>query len=177
MVSYPITSPSANQKTRVGWPTNITQAVNDHETRISAVETASVVKTADEIINNNDGLQNDNHLLKSVLPYTNYVCALAIQFEADAAADLKVDFTIPPGATLYVPTYHATISYGVAGANCSVTGIPGSGATTPLPFRAWFTLMTDNTGGTLQFRWAQNTAHASDTTVLKGSSLQVFPVT
>jgi len=175
MVAYPITTPSANQKTRVGWAQNITAAVNDHETRVAAIEATTVVKAADEVVNNNDALQNDNHLLKTVLPYTSYLCRLDIQYSSNMTANLKMDFTIPPGATIYAPSYHATISYGVAGANCAVGGIPGNAGVTPLPFRAWFALVTDANGGTLQLRWAQNTANVSDTTVYQGSSLQVFP--
>lgn len=176
MVAYPITAPAANQKTRVGWAQDITAAVNDHEIRITAVESVTVVKTADETVNNSAVYQNDDHLFKAVLANTTYKCNLDIQFSSTAVANFKIDFTIPAGATIYVPSFHATIAYNVAGPNCAVTGVSGVGAGVPLPFRAWFTLVVGATAGTLQLRWAQNTAQVSNTVVYLGSSLQVFPV-
>lgn len=38
MVAYPITAPLPNNKTRVGWSTDVTDAANDHETRLDVIE-------------------------------------------------------------------------------------------------------------------------------------------
>lgn len=37
-VTYPIAGPAANQRTRVGWPTNMTEAVNAHQTALASLQ-------------------------------------------------------------------------------------------------------------------------------------------
>lgn len=134
----------------------------------------TVVKTADETINNSAALQNDNELLIDVAANAYYEGEIYIFFTAAVAAGFKADFTAPAGATMRVSSFLVTtggsVTFAATNALGSVSGIVSAGAAAP--YQNKFMLTTTN-AGTLQFRWAQNTANVSDCTVHHGSWLKL----
>lgn len=132
-------------------------------------------KQADETVNNTAVLQNDDDLAIAVVP-GYYIGELWLGFTANAAAGLKVDFTAPAGSTMRCSGYLAIIA-GVT--TLGTTGALGSAFLSAtgaqIPYMNKFTLHTTNSG-TLQLRWAQNAAHASNCTVHQGSYLRLLRV-
>lgn len=131
-------------------------------------------KTADETINNSAALQNDDHLFVPVAASAYYEGEVYLGFTANVAAGFQVDFTAPAGATLRCSAFLVVVAgvttWNTTNALGAVTGITASGA--QLPYMGKFMLTTTN-AGTLQFRWAQNAAHASNCTVHQGSWLRL----
>jgi hypothetical protein len=128
-------------------------------------------KTADEIVNNSAALQNDDHLLVAVAASAYYAGEVYLGYTSAVAAGMQVDFTAPAGATLRCSSYLASgvaTPFGPTNALGAVGGLPGTAA--QLPYLGRFMLTTTN-AGTLQFRWAQAVANASNTTVHQGSWL------
>lgn len=139
-------------------------------------------KTALESVTSSTALQNDDELVLPVEASAVYEMALVLFHDSDAtvAGDIKIAWTGPAGAAL---------SWGVHGANTSVTTSTGVGSvnmqtrtiaefasfgggdsagTTALAFG---TLTTAGTAGTLQLQWAQETSNAVATNVRAGSRL------
>lgn len=130
-------------------------------------------KAADETINNSAALQNDNDLAIAVAGSAYYAGRVYIGYTSQVAAGLQVDFTAPAGATLRCSSYLASgvaTPFGSTNALGAVGGLPGTGA--QLPYMGMFMLTTTG-AGTLQFRWAQSVANASNTTVHQGSWLEL----
>jgi len=132
-------------------------------------------KTVDETINNNAALQNDNDLFVAVAANAYYEGELNILFTSSAGAGLKVDFTAPAGASMEVSSFLVVVSgaltFNKTNPLGAVSGIVSAG--TAAPYTNKFVLKTAATAGVLQFRWAQNAAQVSDTTVSLGSSLRL----
>jgi hypothetical protein len=108
-----------------------------------------------------------------------YELAVHLIYEADAAADFRIGFSGPPGATL---------SWGVSGLGTSVgagTGIidrnartmgataiaGGNGIGVPLYAHVTGILATTAAAGVLRFRWAQGTPSATGTVRKSGSHM------
>lgn len=134
--------------------------------------TSRAYKSGDETVNNSSALQNDDHLSIPVAAGAVYYGELAFMFTSQAAAGLKTDFTAPAGATMenaaFLTRVSGTTVYDPTSTLGAVSGLTGTGA--KIPVFIPFTLFTVSSG-TLQFRWAQNTANASNSIVHKGSSL------
>ena len=132
-------------------------------------------KTTAETVNNSATLQNDDDLFVSVDASAYYEGELWIAFTSAVAAGLKVDFTAPVGAALEASAFLVVVSgavtYSATLALGAVSGIVSNGAASP--YLCKFTLTTGANSGVLQFRWAQNTANASNTTVNVGSYLRL----
>lgn len=130
-------------------------------------------KTANEVVNNSATLQNDDALAVVLGPGTWEVQTHLVA-GGPTGADLKVDYTF--SGTL---STHRRYLQGPAGTgNDSANTILTLGAQTAITAAAayalepvvaahiWETIIAVVTaGGTLQLRWAQNVATASDTTI------------
>lgn len=130
------------------------------------------LKSADETVNNSAALQNDNHLFLSVAASTNYEMMLRLIVNSGTTPDIKVDFTYPTGAT-------ATFQQQMLEPGSSTAGLQGPYVQTDVLAMGttgsnqiifitglWF---ISTTAGTLQVRWAQNTATASNSIVRANS--------
>lgn len=129
-------------------------------------------KSADETVNNSATLQNDNDLAVDVEANGVYSLHLYLVYSSGATPDFKIDFTAPSGTTFEASFFDyngGSFAWGATSALGSVTGLAGTGANAPFILRA--TVFVGGTAGTVQLRWAQNTANASDTIVRKGSRL------
>lgn len=128
-------------------------------------------KTSAETVNNSAALQNDDELALSLPANSTLECELRIKQSSGATPGFKADFTLPSGATwvdaFFIAGATGTLQFGPM-PNASITGISGTGSDATLLIK--FTVTTTN-AGTLQLRWAQNTANASNTTVQAGGIL------
>lgn len=127
-----------------------------------------VAKTADETVNNSTTLQDDDELLFAMEANTTYAFTLRVfHLHINTTPDLKIGWAIPVGCTMFwddvgSPTSHIegeTETYNGQTATDDFTneGIVRNGAN----------------AGNLQLQWAQNTADATDSKILKHSYLTV----
>jgi hypothetical protein len=138
-----------------------------------------VWKTADETINNSIALQDDDDLALTVVESTAYTLDAMIINSASTTSDLQLAFTGPAGASLdWVPRGLSTLAAATVGevtlaasvigdAGALVTGTAGVGTKTTTLVTGL--LRVGATAGTLQLRWAQGTADATDCVVHEGS--------
>lgn len=118
-------------------------------------------------------------------PNTTYVGYVVLTYEADTAADAKIDWSLPSGATSL--SGGAAISVSAAGATANVTPVPktdgasrplgGVGIGTPLSITLNVRIKTGGTAGNAILRFAQNTATGTGS-ILHATSFGVLtPVT
>lgn len=175
-------APSLVQVAGTTWDTPLAAITIETDASISAVTderqflptggTFNVVKSADEIVNNDSTLQNDNELAFAVAANSIYRFQMWFRYTSNTTADIKNAFTLPAGAVAN------GVSWGlsVASAIVQVMDVSGSwggqNATVTWVFTEGL-IITAATAGTVQLQWAQNTPDVSDTTVLAGSVLSV----
>lgn len=156
--------------------------------RLTALEGdhSAVVLSADEATGASDTTLSDSGLTRPVAANTKYIYEILAGFHAPTGADFKYDLTFPAGATLRQfaqaagfaqatditlpgdsPTpYSAFLGDGTgnvvasAGGNHNVLSLRGS-------------LRVAGTAGNLTFRFAQNTADATPTTLQDGSYMRI----
>jgi Pectate lyase superfamily protein/Right handed beta helix region len=138
-------------------------------------------KSADQSVTASTTLVAVNDLVASVQPNTRYDVTLNLIYDAAAAADLKIGWTGPAGATMdWTPAAPGTgataapfpLDIGLR----SITSTPALGAVgvgTKILATARGRLVVGATGGTLQLTFAQNTSDASNATVSAGSWLRL----
>lgn len=135
-----------------------------------------VVKSADETVNNSATLQNDDELKFAIGANEVWRFQLFLLINSGATPDFKYGFTMPTGGDVIMTAAHRNPS------NTSVvTGYSISQASAPISVRGIgvdFAYVLNEgiavngaTPGNLQLQWAQNTADASDTKLLKNSML------
>lgn len=143
----------------------------------------AVIKAAAETITNSDVLQDDDELVLAVAAGAVYSVEVLLLYSAAAAADLQVSVTGPAGATLPLivdalpagataVTDAHTIQIGALG-DASVLTIGAVAAGTQVAALAHGLLTTAVAAGSLQVRWAQAAADASDAVVDAGSWIRV----
>lgn len=139
------------------------------------------IKTANETINNNNVLQNDDALVVAVTATTKYLVRAMIMYDSATAADIQFSFVGPASATMSWTTNalgttaaggtgNITVAASVIG-DAGVLPAGGAGVGVQLMANIQGILNVGATAGTLQFRWAQNTADVSDTIVRANSHL------
>jgi hypothetical protein len=135
---------------------------------------AFIPKTADETVNNSDVLQDDDVLQFAVSNGVTYCVRMSVFFAADFSADFKFSLAGPAITAAHIryqSVYGTTGSFGILNALGGTASITGSGGTAE--GHIWIeATFTPSAGGTFKLQWAQNTAHASNATVYKGSYLE-----
>lgn len=126
--------------------------------------TVRLSKAANETVNNSTTLQNDDDILFSIGANEVWIFHMIFRGALKAASDLKMDWSLPSGASK-AWQYTAWRS-GVGWAD----GEQGTGQFAVLVsvndnyiIRASGKLTNGATAGTAQFQWAQNTAAVEDT--------------
>lgn len=136
-------------------------------------ETITRYKSADETVNNSSTLQDDADLVFPIGPGQLRSVRYVILYTSGATPDIKFAVTIPSGATLYLRGIGGNAAGTLAEAHSIVSGtaisFQGTGANRLLTLEA--VVKAGTVGGLVQLQWAQDTANASDTTVLAGSHL------
>jgi len=148
-------------------------------------------KGADETVNNSNTLQDDDDLHFAVAANSVYLIDLTMWLTSpNNTADWKMKFTGPSGFTmLWAPEGNSTGQPIFGGT--ATTGVPptvntesttlsfghnaSGGPACAIHVRGW--VETSASSGTLQVQWAQNTADASNSKVLKNSTLLYLDAT
>lgn len=141
----------------------------------------TVHKTADESVISSTTMQNDNHLLVSVAANAEYEIELQMAANGSAAGDIKLQWTIPSGATTQRfcrgPDTSSAGSSAATTIRCNgVTNGHGTAINYGLfstSEQSWIEermyIVTAGTAGVVQLQWAQNASTATNTTVEAGS--------
>lgn len=135
-------------------------------------------KVANESVSSSVVLQDDNDLFFSVDVNTIYHVTLGLFVSAQTANDMRIDFSLPSGASFnYIistqePTatgYNADqIFPGTAGTAAGVGGLGGAGNSVA---HIEGICAVVGTAGTFRLQWAQLASGASGTTLLSNSFL------
>ncbi|MEV4059733.1 hypothetical protein [Nonomuraea dietziae] len=141
------------------------------------VQGLHVIKPADETVTNSAVLQNDDHLLLAVAANTDYWMECCVLYNAPTANDMQLAWSGPAGATLEwsnnglalgATSAVDRISRTALGIGSTAT-IGGSGGDAVCAMKGL--LRVAATAGTLQMRFAQNTAAAATSVVIKTGSM------
>lgn len=136
------------------------------------------LKTGTESVTSSTTLQNDDQLFLPVAANAKYALEGFIAYTADAAGDLKRDFTGPSGTTMSYANFGANAGglteYDVVMASLSdVTRVLGGNGATAMCFQPKGYVATGGSSGILQFRFAQNVSSGVATSVLVGSWIKL----
>lgn len=141
-------------------------------------------KTTDQSLTSNTTMQNDNDLFLTLAANGTYFFDAYIVYAqnvVNGSGDIKSQWTVPPGANLYVT------SFGTSGASSlttyDVTAMPAQTARvwpanlgTAMAAEPRGYVQTGVASGALQFQWAQNTSSATALFVKAGSWLRMWRV-
>jgi hypothetical protein len=143
----------------------------------------TIRKTADQSKTSDTTLAADTHLVAALAASTTYTFRLTVWLSTDATPDAKYDLNYTGSVTsvfLYVANtgYSGAISSADLNSQTRTSLLPsyslvGSTGTLTIFLEG---VITTDTSGTLEFRWAQNTSSATATTVRKGSYLEVMQI-
>jgi hypothetical protein len=149
--------------------------------RLNALGPLIARKTADQSIASSTTLANDSALLiPNLVANAVYELQLHVLYRAalaGATPAMKVDFTVPSGASIVGSSFHLgnpSSTLGVCVGNGAVGGVQA--LTTNSVLREFGLLVMGASAGTLNFRWCQNISSASATTVASGSYLLLTQV-
>ncbi len=133
------------------------------------------IKSANETVNNSAAMQNDDHIVASVVANATYEWQFRPEYLSQLTPDLKFQWTVPASATMvwggvYADTAGGMVTPGNLTA-ASVVAICGAAA----DFTGWFTgtLVTAATAGNCTLQWAQNTANATNTIMYLGTYFRI----
>lgn len=143
-----------------------------------------VFKTVDQVVASSSSLRDDEELFMLVEPNSVYYGELALMYNGDAG-DIKVQMTGPAFCTVRcgqfvgLETDSVSVSNHVkvdARTDFASAAIAFGALTTgnALGARLKVTVVTQATAGTLKLRWAQNASNATATTMLTGSSMELW---
>ncbi|MFF4552701.1 hypothetical protein [Streptomyces sp. NPDC001422] len=149
-----------------------------------------IAKTADETVNSNTTLQNDDHLVLPAVANGVYVFALDLYMTeaTDFVGDFKMSFTCPAGATFDMHGAGAHVTALASGTSSDgewIGKLATSSAAATLAFgvgtgltavRVYGRLAMSSTAGNLQLQWAQNASDSSGTTLKAGSYMTMTRV-
>jgi hypothetical protein len=137
---------------------------NDINTTVRAEQ--RVCKLVTETVNNSDVLQNDNELFFEIGKNEIWEFRLVLISNSSAVADITAKWSAPIGTT----GYWQQDDFGAAA--LAITGsfnFDGEGADAIAGFYGVF--IAGTVAGTIHLQWAQDTAEASNTSVLRGSCI------
>jgi hypothetical protein len=136
-------------------------------------------KPSNETLYNSSALRDDAHLRVPLAANAAYTFDAFVVYRAHTAADLRVQWSVPSGATLrWTPGGAGIVTEGIVGpVKSSANGtepvnVGGAGTGNAMAFVATGIVRTTGSGQ-LRLRWAQDRAHASTLTVERDSFLRL----
>lgn len=168
--------PWTNPKT---WSAGETLTAANFNTHIRDNENATMhvlaYKSADEPLNTNTTLQNDDHLSFSVgaNDIYNLLILMVVNDASGGSADIKIAFTLPASGAMSLFYVGANGSGTIVVNRWTVSGTSTDLAAATLDNAILIvgTYTGGGTAGTFQTQWAQQTSNASNVTVKKGSNI------
>ncbi len=153
--------------------TQYDEAATDLTTHAALFElhNKTVRKTADETVNNSVALQDDDELKFAVAANAIWAIVVMLRISSTAYADFKYAMTIPAAAAIYLQSLATNVFFSVLD---EVDGTADqsfffAGDRTHAPSMIHYLYVGGANAGTVQFRWAQNGAEATNTKVLANS--------
>lgn len=152
-----------------------TGTVTDVSTVDYHIRELGVQKTADETENNNAVVQSDDELLFPVVSGEIWTMVLVLDYSSTTNAGFKLKFDTPGGSTGFWSGYALTNSTTVAAryannaVGATVSFVLAANAVNDLLYVTG--RFTAGATGSITLQWAQQAAHADDTTVHEGSFL------
>lgn len=142
------------------------------------VQQAMVIKAADESVVSSTVLQDDNELQITVSANTKYFVECFLIYSADPAADCKIQYAVPAGATFDWVSDSlgsaATANTDVVSRSYQTTGTPALGGVTSNATNLVGLhkgLLTVTTAGIFKLTWAQLASTVNATFVRANSAL------
>ena len=139
-------------------------------------------KTAATSRTSNTTLTADPHLVAPMAANAMYDLTCLLDYDSDAAADFKAQFTLPAGATMQyawagftssdVQTFNGTNS----AATVVTVGGAGIGGANGRGIFILGSIVTSSTAGSLGVNWAQGSSVAIATTLHQWSYIKLFRV-
>ncbi len=155
------------EKTVVTIPGGIDSFVGSDAEKIS-----KVVKPTQENVLNSTTLQDDDDLFIALEANTVYAFTANLICDADVATDVKIQWSIPTGATMAYEQIETANAFLVD--NTTNVILDGVGANNLRNAVLYGRVITAGTVGNLQLRWAQNNIDAvNDATINEGSFIEV----
>lgn len=133
---------------------------------------AVIPKTANETVNNTDTKQADDAFVFAGVAGADYYFEIKAMVESNASADFAADFTVPTGALAFYNFDAGSTALGESASADEMLQATVTGTRIRINISCWVDM--DSTSGNITFRWAQDVAHASTTTVYKGSLMKVW---
>lgn len=152
--------------------------------RVTPVLMAQVIplsarRISDQSLPSSTTLTNDNTLfLSGMVASAVYEMQLYVLFRAALSGStpgMKVDFTLPSGASISDASFEVSGTTAIPGANGAVGLI--NCATSNAVLKETGLLVMSGSTGTLQFRFAQQVSSASAVTIATGSYLKLHRLT
>jgi len=126
-------------------------------------------KTADEIVNNSTTLQADDDLVFAGEANKTYTGIMFLYVETNATSDIKMNFSLPTGATgLWANDLTASSPRTPVDITTSETISIATGTRLIIKY---FKIVMSSTAGNCTLQWAQDVAQVFDTKIYKGSLL------
>jgi len=144
------------------------------KTYFDGLYTRTVYKSADETVNNSSVLQDDDHLIIPVVANGIYQFKMTLIMNAAAVdSDFKYHFTVPAGTVMtFYDKLAAVLAAGTPVAAYDQTSTPDVGSLIgTILFTIEGIIVVSGTAGNVNLQWAQNTAKANNTKLLKGSNV------
>jgi hypothetical protein len=140
----------------------------------------TVLKTADETVNNSDVLQDDDALFFSVGANEVWMFFALLKVYVDADNDIKFAFTVPSGGAINAYSVGRMVQAGSAlqawvAAATAFSELTATDRTNAATF-LYGIYVGGAAAGNVRLQWAQQNASALDTKVLANSCLVAFKV-
>lgn len=152
---------------------------------VYAAGEVTIIKPADQTINDSTTFQNDNALFASLPVSTTWEVEMLLSYDGSTTGDFKAGWASPPSGATAVLSW-AGGGTGASSSPVNMGGIiatisasssfGGVGVGTAVPVWVRGTLTMSSTAGTLQLQWAQNTLDATILTLHAGSMLKLRQV-
>ena len=157
----------------VGGATPIDKTNLDHLETQYAEAIVSVVKTADQTVNNSVVLVNDTHLLFAIAANEVWIVKYYIAYISSNVADIKFHSTIPALAAkvAYEMGFGYLTNNSLAVIHGAAAQILFGGMNADKYAHFYEIIINGANAGNVQLQWAQVNAEVSDTKVLEGACI------
>jgi hypothetical protein len=141
------------------------EVLTESDLDVYCVNSIGAVKTSTESVTSSTTLQDDNDLTVTVAANSTYEVSCFLKYDGPAAADLKIQFSVPASAAfeygvvkLQSGASDATSVAHEFGSQAGSTIVGTIGSGTNAACRVVGTLEVAGTAGTFKLQWAQNTS-------------------
>jgi len=136
----------------------------------------SVVKSADETVNNSITFQNDDELFFTCNANKTYSVLLNLFLSSDGGAGFKTQWTLPTGATGSISAGQLNSGVSQLTQDITISDSHLVSGTDQKILTFYGKIKTSSTSGVCQLQWSQNSQTVANTIVEEGSLLRVYEI-